>query len=351
MSLSAQVAEFYRRHGLENKAGVVAASGGPDSVALAHLLVGLLQEGKFPRLALGHVNHQLRGAESDDDEDFVKSLPALWQMENDLRLTCHTQHIDVAAIAGAEKANLEGIARRERYRWLTQLAHATGASWIATGHSADDQAETVLFRLLRGSGILGLGGIPRCRPLGQDLLLVRPCLIQRRQVLLDYLHVKSVPYRLDSSNRDTCFTRNRLRLELLPQLAKNYNPDIVNVLCRLAEQAHDLHEEITPAAAQLLTEAEFPRAGKILVFSVDRLKNASPNLVREMFRLVWPREGWPMGDMDFLRWNRMTEIVFGTRSAWDFPGKIHMRRVGSVVQIHPSPPADEPASQDQLPTG
>ena len=164
MSLASSVMDCLQRHALERTAGVVAVSGGPDSVALAHLCLGLLQDGKIERLIFAHVNHQLRGAESDTDETFVQGLLALWHMDGDPRVSWQTTRIDVAAIAKTEHNNLESIARRERYRWFLQLARAENAAWIATGHTTDDQAETVLFRLLRGSGVLGLGGVPEGLP-------------------------------------------------------------------------------------------------------------------------------------------------------------------------------------------
>jgi tRNA(Ile)-lysidine synthase len=328
--LASVVADCLHRHGLDRTTGIVAVSGGPDSIALAHLCVGLLRDGAIARLFIAHVNHQLRGPESDADETFVTGLPTNWQTPD---VTCRTTRIDVAAIARAETDNLETIARRERYRWLADLACEVGAAWVATGHSADDQAETVLFRLLRGSGILGLGGISPCRPLGERVQLIRPLLTARRQMLLDYLHERNIGYRLDSSNRDLRFTRNRLRLELLPRLQADYNPAIVEVLCRLAEQAQEVHAEIAAAAARLLCVAELPRAGAVLVFSVERLQNAAPNLVREMFRLVWQREGWPMDAMDFAHWNRLLAIL-REPDACDFPGRIHVRRAGAVLQIH-----------------
>jgi tRNA(Ile)-lysidine synthase len=333
MDLSANVAACLQRHQLGQTTGVIAVSGGPDSVALAHLCVRLLRQGSVERLVFAHVNHQLRGDESDADETFVQNLPTLWQMENDARLTCRTQRIDVAAIATAEHDNLEGIARRERYRWFSQLASTEGAAWIATGHTADDQAETVLFRLLRGSGVLGLGAIPERRALADGVQLLRPLLSVRRQALLDYLRDGQIPYRVDSSNRELRFTRNRLRLDLLPRLQHDYNPAIVEVLCRLAEQAQELHTEIAVHAARLLADAELPRAGEILVFSAERLRSESANLVREMFRLVWQRESWPLGDMDFECWQRLVEIGAGSRSAWDFPGRVHGRRVGNILKL------------------
>jgi tRNA(Ile)-lysidine synthase len=332
MNLTSHIAECLKRHGLENTAGIIAVSGGPDSIALAHFGIRLLDTGIVERLIFAHINHQLRGVESDADEALVQSLPALWRPQDD-RLVCRARRIDVAAIAQADHDNLEAVARRERYRWFAELAQAEGASWIATGHTADDQAETVLFRLLRGSGVLGLSGMSECRALESSIPLLRPLLSVRRSALLDYLHDKQIAYRVDSSNRDLLFTRNRLRHELLPLLQRDYNPGIVDVLCRLAEQAQELHHEVSAEAARLLVEAELPRAGEVLVFSIDMMQSVSANCVREMFRLVWQREAWSMGEMDFERWHRLVEIAHGSQTAWDFPGRIHARKVGAVMQI------------------
>ncbi len=328
MGLPDHIAEFMQRNNPNRSVGVIAVSGGPDSVALAHLMIGLIRQGKIERLILAHVNHQLRGAESDADEAFVRSLPELWRQS---AVSARSERIDVAALAKHD--NLEEVARRERYRWLAQVARDEQATWVATGHNADDQAETVLFRLLRGSGVLGLGAMSECRMLDAGVSLMRPLLGTGRQQILEYLLDKQITYRVDSSNRDLGFTRNRLRLELLPLLKSNYNPAIVETLCRMADQARELHAEIAAAAGQVLQKAELSRAGDILVFAVDRLRDQTANLVREMFRLVWQREDWPMGDMDFERWQRLVEIVHGLRPACDFPGAIHVRRVGGVVQL------------------
>lgn len=322
------IAEFLQRHRLTQTTGIVAVSGGPDSVALAHACVGLLQAGMITRLVLAHLNHQLRGDESDGDESFVQGLPACWNAD----VTCRTTRIDMAAIAEAERDNLESTARRERYRWLTQVAHEEKAAWIATGHTADDQAETVLFRLLRGSGLLGLGGMTECR-IHQGVKLVRPLLGMRRQRVLDYLSEKQIAYRIDSSNCDLRFTRNRLRLVLLPTLQEHYNSAIIDLLRRLGEQARELHAEVAADAGRLLLEAELPRAGDMIVLSSARLRLAYTNRLCEMFRLIWQREGWPMADMDYERWRRLVAIAVGAHAACDFPGAIHVRRAGNVVQI------------------
>lgn len=328
MDLHAHVADFLKRHGLEHSTGIVAISGGPDSVALTHLLSKTFASSQ---MVLAHVNHQLRGEESDADEMFVQNLA------KSLGLACKTTRIDVADIAERERDNLENIARRERYAWLTQVAKEQNANWVATGHTADDQAETVLLRLIRGSGVTALSGIAETRSLGENMALIRPLLAVRRQDLLDYLHAGKIAFRIDSSNQDPRFTRNRLRRDLVP-LLHQYNPAIVDVLCRLADQAQEWRTEIAAQSGKLLHDAELPRAGAILVFSVDRLQSASAYLVREMFRALWHRQGWPVADMDRLHWQRLSQIALSGAPACDFPGGIHVRRVGKILQIHgPNP--------------
>lgn len=332
MNLVHHLADWLDAHGLSGTPGVVAISGGPDSVALAHLGVELLKIGALPKLILAHVNHQLRGDESDADEAFVRNLPTHWMMSDGAGLACRTCRIDVAAIAEAESENLESAGRNARYDWLTRVAKDEGAAWIATGHTADDQAETVLFRLLRGTGVLGLRGIAEQRDM-ESVAIIRPLLTVRRADLLEHLKANGIAYRVDSSNTDVRFRRNWLRAKLLPTLRDECNPEIVAVLCRLAEQANDLQADIDAESAKLLALAERPRAGAMLVFAVEPLQSASDNQMREMFRAVWRREGWPTSAMDAKHWQRLVTIASGPASTCDFPAGVHVRRVARVMQI------------------
>src|SRR5262249_26867328 len=138
MVLLNHVAEFFQRQHLADRPGVLAVSGGPDSVALAHACVALWHQKRLAQVTLAHLNHQLRGTDSDADEAFVKNLPVAWQVP---QLRCHTHRIDVASVAQQEGDNLENVGREERYRWLKELAQREDAAWVATGHTADDQAE------------------------------------------------------------------------------------------------------------------------------------------------------------------------------------------------------------------
>lgn len=303
---------------------VVAVSGGPDSVALLRVLAAL-QHGSG--LTVAHLNHQLRGEESVQDELFVRELATK------LTLEARCQRIDVARLARTAGDNLEAAARRARYHWLVQVAQETGSRWVATGHTADDQAETVLHRLLRGAGLRGLRGIATRRRLGESVELVRPLLHIRRAELIAYLNAEKQEARTDSSNVDRAYTRNRIRHELLPLLAERFNPQIVPVLCKLARQADEAYRVEEERARTLLAEAERPRAGRMLVLDRKPLAAAPRHLVREVFRLLWQREGWPESRMSFDAWDRLAGVARGELSGVDLPGGIRVLAQERVVQI------------------
>jgi tRNA(Ile)-lysidine synthase len=204
---------------------------------------------------------------------------------------------------------------------------------VATGHTADDQAETVLHRLLRGTGLRGLGGIPARRPLVPGVALLRPLLGARRDEVLAFLRAAGADFREDASNADLRFTRNRIRHELLPLLAAQYNAGIVPALCRLAEQARAAQTCEESAARALLAGAERPRAGGLVVLERAALAGAPRQVVRAALRLLWEREGWPLGEVGFAALERAASVALGERTAVDLPGGVHVRKRGRVVQV------------------
>jgi tRNA(Ile)-lysidine synthase len=312
---------------------VVAVSGGADSVALVRALDAARDPLAPLPLVLAHLNHQLRGRDSDADEDFVVALHTQLSSAGRPNLMLCRARRDIAAQARAEGANLEALARRERYRWLAETARMHGMKYIATGHTANDQAETVLHRLLRGTGLRGLRGIAARRELEPGLTLIRPLLAATRADILSYLHELEQPYREDATNRDQRYTRNRIRHELIPHLAEHHNPAIISVLAGLAEQADESYRIEEAAALALLAQAELPRAGDLLIFDLRHLLAAPRHRVREMFHLVWTREDWPLGGMDRAAWERLARVVFGELPAVDLPGGVHARRRERVVQV------------------
>ena len=217
-----------------NASLVVAASGGVDSTVLLDVLDGLGY-----RLHVAHLDHALR-SDSAADSRFVASEAKRRE------LPCSIERRDVGEYARTEGLSLEEAGRRQRYAFLDQVADRTGAKFIALGHHADDQAETVLLRLLRGSGATGLGGMEIARE-GRYL---RPLLRVRRAEIEKYARQRSLCYREDPSNRDSRFLRNRIRGELMP-LLKSYNPNIAEVLNRTAallKAEDDLLAELTQKA-------------------------------------------------------------------------------------------------------
>jgi tRNA(Ile)-lysidine synthase len=205
----------------------VAVSGGADSVALLHLLLEIREKLGIV-LSVAHFNHKLRGRASDADEKFVAKLAA----RHDLPF--HVSHADVAAKAKRDKSNLEDTARRARYAFFRQLVSEGHATHVAVAHTADDQAETVLAHILRGTGLTGLGGI---QPLAQRV--ARPLLPFRRADLRAYLRSKKQLWREDATNLDITKTRARIRRKLIPLLEKQFQPAVVEHLATLAGLARE----------------------------------------------------------------------------------------------------------------
>jgi tRNA(Ile)-lysidine synthase len=222
----------------------VAVSGGPDSVCLLHVLVELAPAFGVS-LSVAHLNHQLRGAESDQDDEFVAGLAAR------LGLPFFRAEADLAAAKG----NLEQAGRHARRAFFAGLK----ADRVALGHTRDDQAETVLFRLLRGSGLRGLAGIYPVTDGG----FIRPLIEVTRSEVEEFLRGRGIPWREDSSNADPRFARNRIRRSLLPQLAREWNPWIGDALAQLATLAHDEERWWRSYIDDISVGILLPRAGGI----------------------------------------------------------------------------------------
>ncbi len=204
----------------------IAVSGGGDSVLLFHFLHEFAQETGLA-ISLLHFNHRLRGAESESDEVFVRKLA------ESSGLPFVRQEADVATLARAERRNVEATGRGLRYGFWLSLVHKHMIDKVATAHTASDRAETVLLRLLRGTGSRGLAGIERVR----DNVIVRPFLSLTRQEVRAELAARGYDYCSDSSNLDRRRARNRVRLELLPWIEREFNPGIVELLIEFGDRA------------------------------------------------------------------------------------------------------------------
>jgi tRNA(Ile)-lysidine synthase len=238
------VFEYARHHSLL-KAGDrvgVAVSGGADAVALLRVLLELRKELGIV-LSVVHFNHKLRGDQSEQDERFVAELA----QRHGLEMRCESG--EVAAYAAEKHLSLETAAREMRYRYFRQLLSEGRLSRIATGHTLDDQAETVLLKIVRGAGGRGLAGIyPQLpvrssQPRYPEASIIRPLLRTRRRDLEAYLATLGQSWREDKSNRDLRHMRNRVRHGILPRLEQYLNPEVREALAETAEIARGEEED------------------------------------------------------------------------------------------------------------
>ncbi|MBW1983625.1 MAG: tRNA lysidine(34) synthetase TilS, partial [Deltaproteobacteria bacterium] len=207
---------------------LVGVSGGPDSVALLHTLRFLAPDVSFT-LGIAHLNHCLRGNDSDDDARFVLSLC------EKLDLPCYMAKENVLAYKKQHRLSLEEAARRVRYEFYYNTAKTNAFNKIALGHHQEDNAELILMHLFRGSGPLGISGIPPIRKLKKDnIRIIRPFIELSKTQIIDFLRKNNIEYVTDKSNQDTSHLRNNIRNDLLPLLKTSYNPKIIETLNRLS---------------------------------------------------------------------------------------------------------------------
>jgi tRNA(Ile)-lysidine synthase len=305
---------------------LVAVSGGADSVALLRALHAVRLPGSG-RLIAAHYNHALRD-QADHDEAFVVALA------KSLGIDCQVGRALRSAGEPPPGAGIEESARQHRYAFLLDRARHTGARYIVTAHTADDQAETVLHRILRGTGIAGLSGIRRVRSLAEGIALVRPLLTIRRADLRAYLHKLGQAFREDATNLDRRFTRNRLRHDLLPQLAAQYNGSVTEALLRLSHLAREAQEVIEMRISDLLPRAVRFESERIVIDSAP-LTDQPRYLVRELLLAAWRRQGWPEQAMGFNEWESLADDLLAPAGdqARTLPGGILARRESSMLVL------------------
>ncbi len=321
---------------------VLAVSGGADSVALLRAMAAMLSAaleagamGPHRRLVVAHLNHALRGSESDADQAFVESIC------QQLGVDCQVGQGDVEALAQRQGDGLESAAREARYEFLLEVAHRVGARFVATAHTADDQAETILHRILRGTGIAGLAGISRTRRLSDAVTLIRPMLGFRRSDVLDYLQSLGQPFREDASNRELRFTRNRIRHDLLPKLADEYNSNVVDALLRLGHLAGESQAAMGLLAQGLMDEAVTDRSSRevgesVVVIDRELLSHQPRGMIREVLRLVWRENAWPEQAMGFEQWEMLAAMVSDDPNGEPvrvFPGEVRAEKKGGQLWL------------------
>ena len=294
---------------------LLAVSGGRDSMAM----LAAAAASEIKGAVVAHVDHGVRD-NSSQDVTFVESQSKRYG------LAFETRKISPASTS-------EESLRRSRYDALRQIAVCRGLKWVALGHSADDQAETVLFRILRGTGVPGLSGMPVSRPIGGGVSLIRPLLSVTRSDITQYLSERDVGYLDDPTNETSDYSRNWLRNDLLPLIRSRLNCSVSDALARLASSATEYASFAESAAKAVLQDASRDD-GRL---DCEALRSAPDLIRREALRLFWADRGWPMQEMSYDRWCDAAAVISPDGPVGvDLPGGVSVRRSKGLLTLNRS---------------
>lgn len=306
---------------------LLAVSGGADSMALMYSTVNLWGT-QSSSIVVGHVNHNLRGAESKQDLVFVENAASK------LGVRFHSICLDSGQLKAKAKLTLEEAARDFRYDWLTKLALKLDVPSVVTAHHADDQAETVLHNIIRGTGLRGLGGMRSSRDLSDGCKLVRPMLGVERVDIEVFLDQLGCGFRVDQSNFESQFTRNKIRQQLLPLLRAEFNPQVVRNLNSLGCIADESAAYVEQVARELIAESMHYHDSASCRLDLVPFGNAAGVVVRQALVLLWTTLGWPRKKMTFRHWTQLADAVQGRADfEFDLPGFIRVECRGTLLRL------------------
>lgn len=303
MFIASKVLGFIRRHRLlaHGDRILLAVSGGPDSVGLLYMLLGLREECQL-QLEVAHLEHGMRGEAAKEDARFVGRLA------ESLKLPFHLKKVNLPQMkSDAGKGNLEALSRAERYRFFADVARQRKIWKIATAHTLDDQAETVTMWFLRGAGLKGLGGMSPLHQIvadGDSMTVIRPLLDVSKAEILQYLEENRIEFRLDRTNQDVTLLRNWLRLDLLPRIQQRLD---ARVPARLAQQAEIFRDEdaVLDGVARSSYRAMLDTGG----LNRPALLNAAKAVQRRILRLWIEQTRGHLRGLEFIHIEEMLRLI------------------------------------------
>jgi tRNA(Ile)-lysidine synthase len=328
---------------------LIAVSGGADSLTLLHFLAHHRDEHGCEMVAC-HVHHGMRGASAEADVRFLERTCREWNVPLEV------VHRNVPALARERRISVEEAGRTARYHAFAEIAEKHSCDLIATAHTADDQAETVMMRLSRGAGLDGLAGIPlrRSLRLGDSTpQVVRPLLNAWRRDIEAYCHAHGLKPRQDVTNLDRRYLRSHIRLELIPTI-ETFDPHFRRHLVRIAAQAASERELLTPEAQQLLARLQRPSDGEGVVLDVSVLEEAPPALARRALRLALALLPIQDADAESLVIDNLLGLAAGEKTTgFTLPGgRWRARKFGADLRLEPVPLFGEvPDTYGPLPLG
>lgn len=313
---------------------LLAVSGGVDSIALLHATVAIWAAHK-DRIVVAHVNHGLRPDNSDNDAAFVRAVA------DDVGVPFELLTLSCDSLRQASDGSLEEAARDRRYEFLTETARRRDLASVVTAHHMDDQAETVLHNVIRGTGLRGLRGMQRCRSLAEGVELVRPMLQLRRCEIAEYLSATGNAHRTDESNRNTAFTRNRIRQQLLPTLKNDFNTAVDRNLVSLAQQAEQAIQLMDSLAEKILSEVMLEQQPSVCRLRRHALATWPNDVIRHVMSVLWIQQDWPRQKMNFRLYSRLAELTCSPDTIReDFPGNVHAWCSDEIVRLTRNDVAD-----------
>jgi len=306
---------------------LLCVSGGPDSVAMLYAFLHIAKKMRL-KLFIAHFNHCLRKNQSDGDQRYVEKLT------NHFKIPLFAQKEDTKKFAKTNRLSLEDAARRLRYDFFIRRAEGLGIDSIVTAHTKDDQAETVLMRILRGSGLRGLRGIvPKSSLSGYAI--IRPLIDVERKEVIQYLKKNKIRPRIDSSNKDKKFFRNKIRLELLPYLKKNYNPKIKDLLVGISEAIGSDYEYLTLKHKSIYRKMTRINREEVKI-SLSDFRKSHVSLKRALTRNAIEDLKGDLDNIDFRHWSEVEDLVNKRPigSIVDLPGMISVKKSASLLRFY-----------------
>lgn len=300
---------------------LVGVSGGPDSVALLHILWVLREELKIS-LHVAHLNHLLRAEDARADALFVQDLA------EKLNLPCTVENVDVRIFQKETGLCLQEAAREARFNFFERESRRLQADKVALGHHADDQAETILFNFLRGSGVGGLAGILPGRG-----IYIRPLLEVRRRQIEDYCRSCSLPVRLDLSNLKAVYTRNRIRLHLLPMLEQEYNPQLTSALVRLGNICREEDTYLEQQAWKVYHKIVSEENEGALIFHKESLLAQPLFLRRRILRLAWQQVSGETKELSYAHVERLLAMLQNGVRALTLPRGVRATKTDGTFRL------------------
>jgi len=297
---------------------LVGLSGGTDSVVLLHALLMLKKE-YSPDIYIAHLDHGFRGEESAKDREFCKDLAE----ELGLEIAC--EEIDVPRIAREKGISPEEAARFERYAFFKRVAKTKSLKKIAVAHTRDDQAETVLMRIIRGAGMAGLAGISPLRDM-KGVTIIRPLIEISRKDIEDFLKSNDLQFRHDSSNDKIIFTRNRVRHELIPYLEEGFNPNVKEVLANTAENLRVENEFLEKFAKRKFKGVSKKNQPSQLTIDIKRFRKQPEAIKKRILRTALEDLKGNLRRFTYQHWKEMEELIDKRpgNSIVDLPGGINI---------------------------